>query len=362
MPINTSTYRQIAQEAGVSLATVSFALRNRPNVSEETKKRIREIAMRLGYVPNPVFASMMSKQRRRTLQKKSSASRQMRAILGCFMTHKAVNQMRQGYHSTDKEFTAGMEAACVEEGFVYERFLWDDFGESPRRLFASLRTRKVPGMVFLGGNVPKWAAPEAGWERYAFAALANPSDYLKTHYSSADHYNNAWLVMTRLTERGYKRIGFVMHRSAWAVRSNFKALSAYTGWFSQGGFEFGTGKKRMPPPYFVKEWNRDDFLRWLDRYKPDALVLAENEPLEFLREAGWRMPEDIGVAHLDLDTGWRHLAGIRQNNFEAGQAAAHLVIDQINRSAFGVPEHARAVLITGDWFAGPSIRQPAARY
>ncbi|WP_198529846.1 hypothetical protein [Geminisphaera colitermitum] len=135
----------------------------------------------------------------------------------------------------------------------------------------------------------------------------------------------------------------------------YKALSAYTGWMSQAGLGAGSGK-RMPPPFFPREWKRDEFLYWLDRYKPDALVIAENEPVEFLRDAGWRLPEDIGVAHLDLDTGWKHLAGIRQNNFEAGQAAAHLVIDQINRSVFGMPEHARAVLITGDWFAGPSVR------
>ncbi|AHF89500.1 LacI family transcriptional regulator [Opitutaceae bacterium TAV5] len=351
MPVNTSTYRQIAREAGVSLATVSFALRNRPNVSEETRQRIRAIAERSGYVPNPVFASMMSRHRRRTSQ------RQIRAILGCFMPHKATGHLRR--HSTNKEFLAGVQAACEEEGFLCEKFIWEDFDNSPRRLFASLRARKVPGVVFLGGVVPEWAAAEEGWARYAFAAMGNPSDHLKTHYSSADHYNNAWLAMTRLSGLGYRRIGFVMLRTVWAERSNYKALSAYTGWMSQAGLAVpasGRKKAAMPPPFFVREWRRDEFLCWLDRYKPDALLISEDEPVEFLRDAGWRVPDDIGVAHLDLDTGWEQRAGIRQNNFEAGQAATHLVIDQINRSVFGVPEYARAVLITGDWFAGPSVR------
>lgn len=352
MPVNTSTYREIAREAGVSLATVSFALRNRPNVSAGTKKRIREIAAKLGYVPNPVFASMMSRQRRR-----GASQRQIRAILACFMPQRTLRYLRE--HSNDHEFLSGVETVCAEEGFLCERFVWETFDDSTRRLFAGLRARKVPGAVFVGGVVPPWAASEEGWARYAFAAMGNPCDTLRTHHSAADHYNNAWLAMTKLSALGYRRIGLALQHTDWAERSNYKTLSAYTGWICRAG-SATKRDKAMPPPLLVHDWNRDEFLRWMDRHEPDALLIAESEPVEFLRSAGWRIPDDIGIAHQDLDTRWRHLAGIRQNNFEAGQAAAHLVIDQINRNAFGVPEHARAVLITGNWDEGPSVKKQSA--
>ncbi len=43
------TLADIARESGFSLATVSLALRNRPGVSEETRKRVLEVAAALGY-------------------------------------------------------------------------------------------------------------------------------------------------------------------------------------------------------------------------------------------------------------------------------------------------------------------------
>jgi len=45
--------RRVAQEAGVSIATVSRVLNNPDRVSPQTRTRVMEIATRLGYRPNP---------------------------------------------------------------------------------------------------------------------------------------------------------------------------------------------------------------------------------------------------------------------------------------------------------------------
>jgi len=52
--------KQIAQEASVSMMTVSRVLRNESNVSDKTAKRIREIADRLGYKRNRLVQGMQS--------------------------------------------------------------------------------------------------------------------------------------------------------------------------------------------------------------------------------------------------------------------------------------------------------------
>ncbi|MGD9155554.1 MAG: LacI family DNA-binding transcriptional regulator, partial [Bacillota bacterium] len=46
------TLHDIAREAGTSVTTVSRALQGRPDISENTKMKIKAIAERLGYIPN----------------------------------------------------------------------------------------------------------------------------------------------------------------------------------------------------------------------------------------------------------------------------------------------------------------------
>ncbi|MBC7479941.1 MAG: LacI family DNA-binding transcriptional regulator, partial [Pseudorhodobacter sp.] len=46
------TLKTIAAETGLAIATVSRALKDAPDIGEETKRRVRETAERLGYRPN----------------------------------------------------------------------------------------------------------------------------------------------------------------------------------------------------------------------------------------------------------------------------------------------------------------------
>lgn len=52
----------IAKLCGVSTATVSLALNDSPLVNAETKRRIREEADRLGYIPNEIARSLVKKR------------------------------------------------------------------------------------------------------------------------------------------------------------------------------------------------------------------------------------------------------------------------------------------------------------
>lgn len=59
------TSRDVARLAGVSQPTVSRALRDDPRVSEETKKRVRDAALLLGYVPSEAGRALSSGRTRR---------------------------------------------------------------------------------------------------------------------------------------------------------------------------------------------------------------------------------------------------------------------------------------------------------
>ena len=53
--------KDLAQELGVSIATVSRALRSSPEIGQEMQERVKELARRLNYRPNP-FAQSLRKE------------------------------------------------------------------------------------------------------------------------------------------------------------------------------------------------------------------------------------------------------------------------------------------------------------
>lgn len=89
-----STIEDVALAAGVSVATVSRALRGLPNVAESTRVRVQEIAIELNYRADPA-ASRLATGRSRSV-----------AV--------AVPQLNGWYFS---HVVAGVEAVCAESGY-----------------------------------------------------------------------------------------------------------------------------------------------------------------------------------------------------------------------------------------------------
>ena len=56
------TLKHIAEELGVSTMTVSRALNNHENVDDRTRKKVVEKAKSMGYTPNLVAKSLVSKK------------------------------------------------------------------------------------------------------------------------------------------------------------------------------------------------------------------------------------------------------------------------------------------------------------
>ena len=55
--------KSIAEQAGVTQATVSMSLSNNPRIPVGTRERIQAIAKQLGYQPNPYVSTLMRMRR-----------------------------------------------------------------------------------------------------------------------------------------------------------------------------------------------------------------------------------------------------------------------------------------------------------
>jgi len=65
MVAKTITLRDLAEELDVSMSTVSCAMRGMPNISEETRRRVVEVANKLGYRPSFVARQLRQNAKRK---------------------------------------------------------------------------------------------------------------------------------------------------------------------------------------------------------------------------------------------------------------------------------------------------------
>jgi len=97
VPVKRATLAEVAEALGVGKPTVSRALNNYPDISEETKRRVREMANKLGYVGS---------SRARQLQKGAADT------IGLLVTA-ASEGLQSAYQS---EFTGALAAALDGHG------------------------------------------------------------------------------------------------------------------------------------------------------------------------------------------------------------------------------------------------------
>ena len=60
MPKHRVSLKDLAQELGVSIATVSRALHNSPEIGQEMQRKVKELAQKMNYKPNPFALSLRS--------------------------------------------------------------------------------------------------------------------------------------------------------------------------------------------------------------------------------------------------------------------------------------------------------------
>ncbi len=52
------TIKDLAEQLNISVSTVSRALKNNPEISEQTREAVQRLAKKLGYRPNPIAVAL----------------------------------------------------------------------------------------------------------------------------------------------------------------------------------------------------------------------------------------------------------------------------------------------------------------
>jgi LacI family transcriptional regulator len=352
------TLAEVARAAGVSKMTASRALRGAPECSPATRLRVERAARELGYRPNPIVTLFQAAVRRRRVN--------YHATLGWLNDYAERGHHRRTLHLRrvlrGAEIRAGSRGFRIEEIWVDEA---DDMSIERRtaRYEQIIQARGMPGVV-----LPILRRAELAVQAWAESSvvclggmvvppLVRPTNSAFPelfHHVQPDFFANVELACVALRARGYRRIGLFM--SEWHNR--------HTGRQYEAAFRLQLadwpGRDRVRPlitPEPSTEAEQRALLHdWVRKEKPDAVLCAIGHTCAWLREGGWRVPEDLGVAHLWMSDDTENWSGVDPDLEAVGAAAVDLLISQVQANARGQPPRPHRLSFLGRWVDGRTTR------
>jgi len=326
--------QDIADRAQLARCTVSRALRNHPAVTKETRERVHAIARQLGYRPNPLVTALMSRVRK-------ALPKETQPIIA-YLTAFPQRYGWKAYFSLS-EFFEGALRRCETNGFRLEHFWLGDVDMNWTRMGEILHARGIPGIILAPLPYP-YPEPLLPWEHFAVAALGHTTRAIPSHRATNNQFFSLQIALERLTALGYRRVGLVLHNV-----EDIRVMHNFRGAFSV--YQSKLKPQEKVKPHLPLRLNKDDFLAWYLREMPDVILALEPKIKIWLKEAGLRIPTDVAYAFLATHPGSSN-AGMDPQSQHVAAAAVDLVVSQLHRNEFGLPQTPKTVSIDGVWVDG----------
>lgn len=309
---STSSIREVARRAGVSLGTVSNVL-NRPEiVAEETRRRVQLAIDEIGFVPN-------------------GSARQLRAGHSQFIGLVMLDVANPFF----TEVARGVEDAANAADYTVILCNADDSLEKESHYLQVLEEQRARGVLITPVQSDAGYLQRLRQRGIAVVLLDHPSRIKDLCSVAVDDVRGGELATAHLLEQGHERIGFVhgplsIRQCADRRRGVLRAVRA-------AGFDPAQVIVDIPTSALktrAGEESVEELLR--TRIKPTAVFCA-NDLLALglmrgLIECGISIPGDLAVVGYDdvefasmLST---PLTTIRQPKYELGYTAAELLLDE----------------------------------
>ena len=333
--------RDIAALAGVSAMTVSKALRNSPKIARRTRERILKIAGRVGYRPDPELTKLMNHLRSRT--------KPVFQGLICALTDRpdALG------HPYLRAMVEGARRRAESRGYGFDLMHFAEDPDRGRQLRRVLWARGAQGVLLLPLQAPVALAELLPWKDISAVAATSSILSPDLHRVSPNHYANTLQLCDRLAERGYRRIGLVIDAvQDMRVNHAFSAAATWHSFQRQG---------QIVPPHIFSPPRPTGLAAWYRRERPDALIASDHlRSQEYAAMLGLRLGGPVAFVSTYTEPA-SGLAGIDELPGEIAATAVDHLAGMIQHAEKGVPAHATATLLSGNWVDGLSCPPRARR-
>lgn len=299
------TIRDVAEQAGVSIATVSRVLNERADVSSETRERVREVARSVGYSADPA-ARALATQKTRLVAVVVGDNAGHRDLSLLFFGKVLAAISRRLAHADYEALLQAVDAGIHQHRFDAAIVIGVDDGDP---LLAELVARDVPIVgvdVHISGG--------------------------RTAFVGSDHADGVRLALAHLFALGHRRIAHV------AGASNTVAGSERIAAFRREADRLGLAV----PDEYVRDGDFSSasgyretcaLLALADR--PTAIVAASDlmalAALQAIRDVGLEPGNDVAIVGFDdleaAALAHPPLTTIRQDRQELGTVAAERALE-----------------------------------
>jgi len=332
MKFNTITIKDIALELGLSKSTVSKALNDSYEISERTKKLVKQHAAERNFEPNILAQSL-----------KQGYTKSIGIV---------VSTIDNNFFS---QVIDGIESVSEEKGYNISITQTHESYETEVRKVKHFSFRAIDGLLIsLSSETNNLqhlkTLKEKGLPIVFFDRVTNE---INTHKVVADNFKGAYEGTQHLIQSGYKRIAHITSATGLSITKErldgyLQALKDHALQPNESYIKYCLhgGKDIKETAATVQELLSADI-------RPDAILTASDrittQTLTLLRQAGIRIPEDIamiGFTNSKLaDVLNPPFSTIVQPGFEIGKTAIELLISLIE-SKKPVTKHQTTILPT----------------
>jgi len=312
------TIRDVAERAGVSVATVSHVLNGTRRVAPATAARVRRAMEELGYQPNGVAQSL----RKRTTY-----------AIGVL-----VSDITNPFFAT---LVRGVEDAAIEAGYSVIVCNSDEDPKKEDMYIRALWRRRIDGMIIAptrDGTSP--AIQELAKKKIPFVFVDRKAKGVEVPAVLSDNVGGAYQATKYLIEHGHRRIGIILGIPGSTTTE--ERLAGYRRALEEAGIPFSE-KLVVWGGYRVNN-GRVATEQLLSLPNPPTAIFSTNNLMTVgvLQELVCRrkqIPKEIAVIGFD-DLEWFNLicpplTVIAQRPYEIGRQSFRLLLEQ-----FAKPEEA----------------------
>ncbi|RKX47489.1 MAG: hypothetical protein DRP64_00880 [Verrucomicrobia bacterium] len=326
--------KEVAAEAGVSVATASAALRGEASVKPSTREKVEAAAKKLNYQKHSA-ASVLSYLQKRQSQK---------SVFMAWVT---------ALPAIDLEFKLSMNLAAAEAARLGVRFEHINVTNSNElaHTFREIEARGCDGIVLGGTLAPDGC--EIPLNRFSVVATHEGWFRQGVDVVRENQFRKTLSLLKRVRKAGHKRIGICM-RTLSPLHPDDESRLGAASYFSDWVL---TGRERIPIiriPFEASD-AAEQLSKWTAEYNPDVVMGFNITELKLLREVGVAVPEKLNFVALHVEAENRGLiAGCQYNQEIIPEYAVRVLYEKMCHGVRGLSVHPQETVVYTPILAGAS--------